>query len=153
MPAASAGGVAPVTKHVNLQPHQIGREGRQAFDLALGRAPFHFEILALDVAELAHALCERAVVAVSIVELEVTLREEADAPDFGRGLREGDEWREQRSRRERAGSHRDNQSAVCVHSITLIGLKALVDKGFGDVVSGVTRRLSLQHENPYTCPP
>src|SRR5439155_25681127 len=75
--------------HIDLEVYEIGCKSRQGFVFAFREAPFDEQVLAFDVAQLAHSLQECAVIAcafLSRLHAEVT-----DAPDFSLALsiREG----------------------------------------------------------------
>ena len=96
--------------HIRARRHQLGRQHRQAFVLALGPARIEHQVAAFFKALLAqggaqrrHLGCER----IGHGGAEV-----ADAPDFSRLLRERGEWR-----CEGAGAQGDHQIAANVHSM------------------------------------
>ena len=73
---------------VHFQLHQFRRQRWKALNPAVGMAQLDHQVLALDVAELAHCLWEAAVNCVGIETSHATQCKETDAPDFARLLGE-----------------------------------------------------------------
>ena len=103
------GGRCRGDNQVDIQPHQLCRVHRRQIVSPFRKAPLDQQVLALDIAEFAHALQERTEQAGNERHRPTALGHEADAPDFLRPLREGIE-----RRRECAGAKRDDQFTAIV---------------------------------------
>lgn len=82
---------------IRVQLHQFRRETWKALGLAIAKAPLDHQVLALDIAQIAHSPHECTQI-MGIERGRARKRcQKADAPDFALLLRERAQWRRERT--------------------------------------------------------